>query len=155
MRISILIFINTIHFAYLKVYTKFENTGSEKFMTEIFIGEKEKWTNKGTDKQHVAVFCVTQCNLFLSSCVPNSRTLTLVVAEKSLAGKMSICIIRVTEGKMKNWKKKAKWGLASLFSFKQCTLPTCVHKILITLAPMGAENSVTEIAIGEIAKWTN
>ena len=24
-------------------------------MTEIFIGEKEKWVNKGTDKQYVAV----------------------------------------------------------------------------------------------------
>ena len=27
MKISIIIFIYTIHFAYLKVYTKFENTG--------------------------------------------------------------------------------------------------------------------------------
>ena len=43
-RISILIFIYTIQFAYLKVYTKFENTGSNrsrKSVTEIFIGEKE------------------------------------------------------------------------------------------------------------------
>ena len=30
MRISILIFIYTIHFAYLKVYTKFENAGSNR-----------------------------------------------------------------------------------------------------------------------------
>ena len=30
MRISILIFIYTIHFAYLKVYTKFENIGSNR-----------------------------------------------------------------------------------------------------------------------------
>ena len=29
-RISILIFIYIIHFAYLKVYTKFENTGSNR-----------------------------------------------------------------------------------------------------------------------------
>ena len=29
-RISILIFINKIHFAYLKVYTQFENTGSNR-----------------------------------------------------------------------------------------------------------------------------
>ena len=29
--------------------------GSEKSVTEIFIGEKEKWTNKGIDKQYVAV----------------------------------------------------------------------------------------------------
>ena len=35
MRISILIFINTIHVAYLKVYTKFENTGSNR-RQEIF-----------------------------------------------------------------------------------------------------------------------
>ena len=30
--------------------------GAEKSVTEISIGEKEKWTNKGTDKQYVAVF---------------------------------------------------------------------------------------------------
>ena len=30
MRISTLIFIYTIHLAYLKVYTKFENTGSNR-----------------------------------------------------------------------------------------------------------------------------
>ena len=47
MRISILIFIYTVHFVILKVYTKFENTGSysigaEKSVTEISIGEKER-----------------------------------------------------------------------------------------------------------------
>ena len=30
MRISILIFIYTVHFAFLKVYTQFENTGSNR-----------------------------------------------------------------------------------------------------------------------------
>ena len=30
--------------------------GAEKSVTEISIGEKEKWTNKGTDKHYVAVF---------------------------------------------------------------------------------------------------
>ena len=29
--------------------------GTEKSATYIFIGEKEKWINKGTDKQYVAV----------------------------------------------------------------------------------------------------
>ena len=29
--------------------------GAERSATEIFIGEKKKWTNKGTDKQYVAV----------------------------------------------------------------------------------------------------
>ena len=46
MSFSIFIFIYTIHLAYLKVYTKFENTqtpiGAERSATEIFIGEKEK-----------------------------------------------------------------------------------------------------------------
>ena len=45
MSISILIFIYTTHFAFLKVSTKFENTGSigaDIFVTEILIGEKEK-----------------------------------------------------------------------------------------------------------------
>ena len=46
MRISILISIYTVHFAFLKVYTKFENNmapiGAEKSVTEISIGAKEK-----------------------------------------------------------------------------------------------------------------
>ena len=58
MSFSIFIFIYTIHLAYLKVYTKFETLapiGTERSATEISIGEKEKRTNKGTDKQYVAV----------------------------------------------------------------------------------------------------
>ena len=58
MRISILIFIYTIHFAYLKVYTKFENIGSNRsweICDRNFLGEKAKWTPKETDKQYVAV----------------------------------------------------------------------------------------------------
>ena len=45
MSFSIFIFIYTIHLAYLKVYTKFENEapiGAERSATEISIGEKEK-----------------------------------------------------------------------------------------------------------------
>ena len=44
MRICILIFIYTIHFAYLNVYTQFETPApiaTEKSVTEIFIGEKK------------------------------------------------------------------------------------------------------------------
>ena len=44
MRISIFISIYTVPFAYLKVYTQLQNTGSivaEKSVTEISIGEKE------------------------------------------------------------------------------------------------------------------
>ena len=62
--------------------------GTEKSATEIFIGDKEQWTNKGTDKQYVAVFFfVTQYNSSLSSFVPNFRIISLVVAEKSLTEK--------------------------------------------------------------------
>ena len=45
MRISILIFIYTVHFAFLEVYTKFKPMapiGAEKSVTEISSGEKEK-----------------------------------------------------------------------------------------------------------------
>ena len=44
MRIGILVFIYTMHFAYLKVHTKFQNTGfnkGEKCATEKCIGEKK------------------------------------------------------------------------------------------------------------------
>ena len=58
MRINILFSIYTVHFAFLKVYTNLKTMapiGAEKSVTEISIGEKEKLTNKGTDKQYVAV----------------------------------------------------------------------------------------------------
>ena len=53
MRISILISVYTVYFAYLKLYTNFETLapiGAEKSVTEFSIGEKKKRTNKGTDK---------------------------------------------------------------------------------------------------------
>ena len=65
-------------------------------MTEVSIGEKEKRTNKETDKQYVAVFFVTQYNSSLSSFVPNFRILTKVVAEKSLTEKKSLQTDRQT-----------------------------------------------------------
>ena len=58
MSFSIFIFIYPIHLGYLKVYTIFENTGSNgsrEICDRIFIGEKEKLINKGTDKQYVAI----------------------------------------------------------------------------------------------------
>ena len=55
---SIFIFIYTIHLTYLKVYTKFENTGSNR-SGEIcdrtfYLGERKR-ANKLTDMQYVAV----------------------------------------------------------------------------------------------------
>ena len=60
----------------------------EKYLTE-YVREKEKWTNKGTDKQYVAVFffVVAQYNPSLISFVLNFRILSQVVAEKSLTEK--------------------------------------------------------------------
>ena len=55
--LSILIFFPTIYLATLNVYTKFEDFGSHRSQDvcdRFFIGEKEKWTNKGNDKQEEA-----------------------------------------------------------------------------------------------------
>ena len=59
MTFSIFIFIYTIHLAYLKVYTKFENTGSNRswgICDGNFHWRERKMNKKGTDKQYVAVF---------------------------------------------------------------------------------------------------
>ena len=53
----ILVFFPTMYLAPLKVCTKFEDSeliGAENSVTKSFIGEKEKWTNKGNDKQEEA-----------------------------------------------------------------------------------------------------
>ena len=58
MSFSIFVFIYTIHLAYLKVYTKFENTGSNRsreICNRNFHWRERKMNNKGTDKQYVAV----------------------------------------------------------------------------------------------------
>ena len=55
--LSILIFFPTIFLATLKVYTKFEDFGSHRsweICDRNFIGEEEKWTNNGNDKQEEA-----------------------------------------------------------------------------------------------------
>ena len=55
--LSILVFCPIIYLASLKVYTKLKTLaliGVEKSVTGNLIGEKEKWTNKGNDKQEVA-----------------------------------------------------------------------------------------------------
>ena len=57
MSFGIFIFIYTIHLAYLKVYTKFENTGSNRSreICDRNFHWRERKMNKGTDKQYVAV----------------------------------------------------------------------------------------------------
>ena len=73
-------------------------------MIEISTAEKEKWTNRGTDKQNEAVF-VTQYNSSLSSFVPNFRILTQVVAEKSLTEKKCQYVLYKSD-RRKKWKLK-------------------------------------------------
>ena len=53
---------------------------AEKSVTENFVREKEKWTNKGTDKQYVADSLLHSTTSF----VPNFMILGQVVPEKSL-----------------------------------------------------------------------
>ena len=56
--------------------------GAEKSVTEISIGEKEKWTNKGTDKKYEVV-----CLLHNTTHHSQALYQTQVVAEKSLTEK--------------------------------------------------------------------
>ena len=56
MSFSDLIFIYTIHLAYLKVYTKFENTGCDR----TFYWREKKRTNKRTNMLYVTLFCYTK-----------------------------------------------------------------------------------------------
>ena len=60
--------------------------GAEKPVIEIFVKEKEKWPNKGTDKQYVADSFI-QFNLSLPSFVPNFKILSQIVPEKFLMEK--------------------------------------------------------------------
>ena len=91
MRISILIFIYTVHFAYLKVYTKFENTGSNRsweIYDRNFHWRERKMNKKRTDKQYVAVFSYTIQLITINLCTkfqnPNSSSCWEIFDEKSL-----------------------------------------------------------------------
>ena len=58
MMIRILISNSTVHLAFLKVYTEFNNTGSnmsQESCDRNFNWRERKMKNKGTDKQYVAV----------------------------------------------------------------------------------------------------
>ena len=86
MSFSIFIFIYSIHLAYLKVCTKFKNTGSNRrreICEEIFIGEKKNEQIKGLIC-YMLLFFVIRYNSSLSCFVPNFRILSQVIAVKSL-----------------------------------------------------------------------
>ena len=103
--------------------------GAEKSVMEISIGEKEKWTNKETDKQYVAVFFVTQYNSSLSSFVPNFRALSQVVAEKSLTEKK---VYRQTDRQTNIITEKAKTIYPLYTSYRGYNQPTSTWDILHT-----------------------
>ena len=108
-------------------------TEAKKFVTENLLGEEEKWTNKGNDKQqHV--------DSLLHNTTSHIQHLTQI----------SLCI--TLEWEMEKWKKKAKFNhriLVFLFGPSQG-----VYKIW-RLAVIGAENSETKSFNGEKEKWTN
>ena len=64
---------------------------AEKFVTENLLGEKEKWTNKGNDKQQHADSLFKQYNKSYPTFVPNFKILGIVVSEKSLT-QIFLCI---------------------------------------------------------------
>ena len=116
MRISTLISIYTVLFAFLKVYTKFENTGSNR-SCEISIGEKEKWTNKGTDKQYVAVLLLHNTTHHYQALYQISESL-LKWLLRNLWQKKNVHMyyIREKEGKNENLKKEGKMRIRILIS---------------------------------------
>ena len=63
---------------------------AKKFVTENLLGQKEKWANKGNDKQQQAD-SLTQYNKAYPPFVPNFKILGTVVPEKSLT-QTSLCI---------------------------------------------------------------
>ena len=140
-------FCYTIQLNSIKLCTKFQNHKSSSCWE---IGEKEKWTNKGTEMLYVAVFCYKIQLITIKFCTefqnPKSSHCWEIFDRKNI----HMYYIRVTEVKNEKMKKEGKWGWASKFSFTQYTLPNwkCTQN-LKTLAPIGAEKSVTEISIGE------
>ena len=103
----------------------------------------------------MAVF-VSQYDASLSCPVPNFRIITQVVAEKSLTVKcpsVIIYYIRVAGGKNEKLKKEGKMRNSILiFIYTVHFAYLNVYKKFKTLAPIGAEKSVTEIPIGKKEK---
>ena len=78
--------------------------GAENSVTKSFIGEKEKWTNKGNDKQQHADSLLH--NMSYPTFVPNFKILGAVNPEKSLT-QISLCI--TLEWEMEKRKNGKRW----------------------------------------------
>ena len=71
-------------------HTQFEDSGShrsQKICDKTLIGMKQKWTNKGDDKNEEAEFSLTQYNLSYPIFVPNFKILGIVIPDTSLKEK--------------------------------------------------------------------
>ena len=152
-RISILIFIYTIHFADLKMYTKFENTGpnrSPEICDRNFLWREKKRTNKGTDKQYVAVFFVTQYNSSLSSFVLKFQNPKSSSCCENVGKKCPYLLYKSDRRKKEKLKQEGKMRISiSIFINTMYFAYLRVYTKFETLAPIGTEKSVTEISIGE------
>ena len=125
MRFSIFIFIYTIHLANMKVNTKFENTGSNRNREICYRNfhwrERKKKTNKGTDKQYVAVLLLHNTTKHYQALY--QRILTQVVAEKSVTEKYPYALYKSERReKMKKMKKEGKMSI--LISIYTVHLPS-------------------------------
>ena len=97
---------------------------------------------------------ITQYNSSQSSFVPNFSILSQVVAENSLQEKnVRMYLTGVTDGKIEKLKKEGKMRISILmFIYTVHFAYLKVYTNLKTLAPIGAEKSVTEISIGKKEK---
>ena len=125
--LSILVFFPTIHvyLATLEVYTKVEDSGSHRsweICNRKFDWEKEKWTNKGNDKQQK-----TDSLLHNTTVIPNICTKYQNPRRSSsweiFDTNFPMYYIGVKDRKKEKWKKKAKINLSILVSFPQYTSP--------------------------------
>ena len=75
-------------------------------MMENFIGKKEKWTNKGTDRQYVADSLLYSTSCHTPTFVPNLIILSQVVAEESLTEDVHLLFTEMRDVKIENLKAR-------------------------------------------------
>ena len=124
--------------------------GAENSVTKCFIGEKEKWTNKGIIRSSILILFHT-----IQQVVPNICTKfhnpRCSCSWEIFDTNFPMYYIGVRDG-----TRRQKIISASWFSFTQYTWPCsrCIQN-LKTLALVEVVKSVTENFIGEKEKWTN
>ena len=120
MSFSIFVFIYKIHLAYLKLYTKFENTGSNRSREicdrNFHWRERKNEYIKGLISNMWLFFCYTIQLITIKLCTkfqnPNSSSCWEIFDRKIVY----MYYIRVTEGKNENLKKEGKMRISILIS---------------------------------------